>query len=67
MKIWFGKHQDTELSDIPSGYLRWMVEKMDPEPLNPERLTTKQRTFAREQIRDLIFAAEDELAERDET
>ena len=69
MNIWFGKHKDKEVSDIPTGYLVWMVEEMEPEPY-PSTLrgmTQDQRKFAREQMRDLIFAAEDELAERDHT
>ena len=25
-KFWFGKHESKELSEVPSGYLRWMTE-----------------------------------------
>lgn len=29
----FGKHEGVDMSDIPSGYLRWATKTIDPVPL----------------------------------
>ena len=78
--FYFGKYgpKDGEpgkdLSEVPSGYLRWMVEKMDPVPLPQYRFNEDKTPMTAEQVdvfiernRNFISAAEDELTERDET
>lgn len=68
MEIWFGKHEGKQVSEIPTGYLRWLVEEFDPSP-HPRELRGAPRGFDKhlmEQKRDLVAAAEDELIERGE-
>ena len=69
LKLWFGKFSGKLLSDVPSDYLLWIVESMDPEPLPAEvgSRSVEYRKFVREQKRDLISAAEDELLNREQT
>ncbi len=66
--IWFGKHEGKKLSEIPGGYLRWMVNKMDPSPLPIDRQgkTVEEVKKMTDRMRDFIFAAEDELHEREQ-
>jgi len=68
LKIWFGKNSGKPLSEVPSDYLLWIVENMDPEPLPGEvkGRSVEYRKFVREQKRDLISAAEDELLNREQ-
>lgn len=65
--VWFGKHRGDDLHDIPSGYLRWLVNKMDPtlRPEDRQGKTTEQIKAMTDRMRDLIFAAEDELHKRE--
>ena len=67
-KLWFGKHQNVEISEVPGGYLRWMVNKMDPTPRDEDRVgkTPEQIKAMGDRMRDLIFEAEDELHEREQ-
>jgi len=69
MKIEFGKHSGTELTEIPSGYLRWLVENFEPTPREEDvhGMTSDQIKFITEQRRDLIAASEDELLDREQT
>lgn len=66
-KFWFGKHKGKELSEIPGGYLRWMVNKMDPSVRQEDRegKTEEQIKAMQDRMRDFIFAAEDELHNRE--
>lgn len=68
IELWFGKYKGKRLSDVPNDYLQWIVESFDPEPLPGEKrgLTADQVRFMREQRKDLISAAEDELIERED-
>ncbi len=71
----FGKHKDKPLSEIPSGYLRWCVEKIDPVPLPQYRfkedgvtpLSVEEVKLMEENMRAFISAAEDEILNRDQT
>lgn len=72
-KLFFGKHNGQELSEIPSGYLRWVVEKLDPVPLPQYRfhedgtaMTVEEVKDLEERYRGIISAAEDELIKREE-
>lgn len=66
-KFWFGKHQGKELSEVPGGYLRWMVNKMDPTLRPEDRVgkTAEEIKVMTDRMRDFIFAAEDELHKRE--
>lgn len=76
MKCHFGKHKGAELSEIPSGYLKWCVEKIDdPRPAAKYQFEADGTTplpkeaidKLEEQMRDFLSAAEDELLNRDQT
>lgn len=69
MKIWFGKHDDKEIVQIPSDYLQFIVEQMDAEPLPAVKRgkTLEEVALLREQMKDLISEAEDELLNREQT
>lgn len=69
----FGKHEGTPMSDIPSGYLRWCVNKIDPVPLPEYRKNedgtpkTAEEVKAMEaNMRIFLSAADDELKRRDD-
>lgn len=74
MKSHFGKHKGQEISEIPSGYLRWVVNKMDPVLLPQYRfkedgvtpLTIEEVKEREVNNRAFISAAEDELLNREE-
>ena len=75
MKCHFGKHQGKDLSEIPSGYLRWAVEKIDPVPLPKYRfkedgitpMTAEDVKQATDAMRNFLSAADDELLDREQT
>ena len=69
MPIGFGKHEGKEITEIPSDYLQFIVEKMDPEPLPGMKRgkTIEEIGAVRERLKDLISAAEDELLNREQT
>lgn len=63
-----------DLSEVPSGYLRWMVENMDPLPLpkyrfyaNGKPWTAEETKKQEDRMRNFLSAAEDELNGRDES
>jgi hypothetical protein len=67
----FGKHEGTPLSDMPGGYLRWAVAKIDPVPLPEYRnnedgspKTAEEVKEMEEKMRNFLSAAEDELDRR---
>ncbi len=71
--FWFGMHEGKEVSEVSSGYLRWMVNKMDPAPLPKYQyhddgtpMTVEEVKALTERYRNIIDAASDELAERGE-
>ncbi len=74
MKCHFGKHKGEEITDIPSGYLRWVVAKIDPVPLPEHRfkedgvtpLTIEEIKEREYDMRNFISAAEDELLDREQ-
>ena len=71
----FGKHKGKPLSDIPSGYLKWCVENIDPVPLPKYRfqedgvtpLTREEVTVMEGSMRNFLSDAEDELLNREQT
>jgi len=69
----FGKHEGERMGDIPSGYLKWAVENIDPVPLPKYRLnedgskkTIEEVKQMEEDMRSFLSAAEDELKRRSE-
>lgn len=65
---WFGKHKGKDLSEIPAGYLRWMVENFDPKPLPKDTrgLSIEEIQAMEDRMRTFMSAAEDELLRREE-
>ncbi len=68
----FGKHQGTKMSEIPTGYLRWAVAKIDPVPLPQYRkdedgnqLSVEAVQEMERKMREFLKAAEIEIAERE--
>ncbi len=39
-KLWFGKHRDVAIRDVPLSYLRWFVSQPEPETWRLKRLRT---------------------------
>lgn len=69
----FGKHEGERMGDIPSGYLRWTIENIDPVPLPKYRKnedgtakSIEEVNQMEEDMRSFLSAAEDELKRRDE-
>jgi len=72
MKCHFGKHKGQEIRDIPSGYLKWVVENIDPVPLPKYRFDDDGKPLSVEAVKEMeddmrnfISAAEDELEDRE--
>ena len=67
--FWFGKHDKKELSEVPSGYLRWMVDNFDPKPLPKDTrgMTFEEVKAMEDRMRTFLSTAEDELLNRDQT
>jgi hypothetical protein len=70
----FGKHKDVLLAEIPSGYLRWACENIDPVPLPKYRfhedgtaMTLEEVKQMEDDMRNFLSAAADELNQRDES
>ncbi len=68
----FGKHEGEKLEDLPSGYLRWALKTIDPVPEQKYRkdadgnpLSVEEVKEMEEKMRTFLFAAEDELARRE--
>lgn len=69
----FGKHNGKPLSEIPTGYLRWCVENIDPVPLMQYRKnedgsmkTIEEIKKMEDDMRKFLHAAELAIAEREE-
>jgi len=73
--IWFGKYgpkdgdPGKDISEIPSGYLRWMIENIDPVPLpkDTKGLSLEQVKAMEDRMRNFLSVCEDELNGRDES
>jgi uncharacterized protein (DUF3820 family) len=67
--FWFGKYKDKDLSEVPRGYLRWMVDNFDPVPLPKDTrgLSLEEVTAMENRMRDFLKTAESVLSERDES
>lgn len=67
--FWFGKHKEKELSEVPSGYLRWMIDNFDPVPLPKDTrgLSLEEVKAMEDRMRTFLSTAEDELLNRDQT
>jgi hypothetical protein len=65
--FWFGKHKDKDLSEVPAGYLRWMVENFDPVPLpkDTKGMTVEAVKDMEDRMRNFLSAAEDEVNSRE--
>lgn len=65
-KIWFGTHEGKELSEIPSGYLQWMVDEWDPVPFwkHTRGKSADEVKAMEDRMRNLIRAAAAELVDR---
>ena len=69
LKIWFGKHNGTQISDLPTNYLRWIAEYLEPTVEAKHIGRNAPPGFAinlYRRRRELIDVATDELAEREE-
>lgn len=66
MQIEFGCHKGKDISEIPTGYLKWLVNDFDIEPAARDLrgMPRGYKDFVREQRRDLVAAAEEELIQR---
>ena len=71
--VYFGKHNGKQLRDVPGGYLRWMVDNLDPVPLPKYRFHEDGKAMTIEEVdamtvrmRNFISQAEDEILSRDE-
>lgn len=64
---WFGKHQGKDISEVPSGYLRWAVENIDPNPLPRDRVgkSVEEVEAMVERMKGWIELARNELEERE--
>ena len=67
--FWFGKYKDKDLSEAPSGYLRWMVDNFDPVPLPKDTrgMSLEEISTMEQRMRTFLSTAEDELLNRDQT
>lgn len=70
---WFGKHKGKDLTEIPTGYLVWMVENMDPglppkyrfhEDEDRTPMTDEEVKEREDRMRTFMSAAEDEIERR---
>lgn len=64
--FWFGKHEGKDLSEAPSGYLRWMVENFDPVPLpkDTQGMSVEEVKGMEDRMRSFLSAAGDEIESR---
>jgi hypothetical protein len=73
--FWFGKYgpkdgkPGKDLTEVPGGYLRWMVDNFDPVPLpkDTKGMGVEEVKAMEDRMRTFLFAAEDELHTRDES
>jgi uncharacterized protein (DUF3820 family) len=67
--FWFGKHKDKHLSEVPAGYLRWMVENFDPVPLpkDTKGMTIEEVKGMEDKMRDFLNEALKEVNSREES
>jgi len=68
----FGKHEGVDMSNIPSGYLRWALKTIDPVPEQKYRIDADGNPLSAEEVKEMeekmrtfLFAAEDELDRRE--
>lgn len=68
-KAWFGTHKGKELSEIPSGYLRWLIENMDPVPFWKDVVgkSAEEAQALEDRMRNFLLAASKELTKQDES
>lgn len=72
MRLWFGKYNGVELSDIPDSYLMWMCDAMSRESLRDlahDELKRRQRSTCRTDnmdqiVREIIEAGYRTLAKK---
>lgn len=66
-KFWFGKHDGKDLSEVPAGYLRWMVANFDPVPLPKDTrgMTLEEVKAMEDRMRTFLSTAKDELLNRE--
>lgn len=71
----FGKHEGERMGEIPSGYLRWVVEKItDPRPLpryqkndDGSQKTVEEVNQMEADMRNFVEEAKRELKRRDDS
>ena len=68
-KAWFGKHKGKELTEIPSGYLEWMVQNFDPVPIWKDVVgkSAEEAQALEDRMHNFLLAASKELTKRDES
>ena len=66
MKIWFGTHDDTEITDLPTDYLHWLRDKCNQQPVPSQYDGPVVAKAKRTRWQDFLSEVEDELSERGE-
>lgn len=67
----FGKHKGSKITEVPTGYLQWVIAKMDPVLLPQYRFKEDKTPMTVEEVsaaeianREFIRAAQDEIERR---
>ncbi len=65
MRIWFGRHDDTEIEDLPTSYLHWLLNKCNQQPPSSSLDGLVVVEARRTRWKDFLSEVEDELVVRE--